>query len=92
MWKTLTNAYLLLNLSGGFDGTNRLLSFKYYDFSRRIVKPKRNDKAGLIFMEIKENRSFNQVEIVNLYKSVGWTNYLEFQDMLEKAYENSLCV
>ena len=43
-------------------------------------------------MEIKENRSFNQVEIVNLYKSVGWTNYLEFQDMLEKAYENSLCV
>ena len=34
VWKTLTNTYLLLNLSReGFDGTNRLLSFKYYDFS-----------------------------------------------------------
>ena len=42
-------------------------------------------------MEIKENRSFNQVEIVNLYKSVGWTNYLEFQDMLESIRKLIMC-
>ncbi|MBP7174909.1 MAG: GNAT family N-acetyltransferase [Thermoclostridium sp.] len=43
-------------------------------------------------MEIKEYRNFNHVEIVNLYKSVGWMNYVKLQDMLKKAYENSLCV
>ncbi len=43
-------------------------------------------------MEIKEYRNFNQDEIVGLYESVGWINYIERRDMLEKAFENSLCV
>lgn len=38
-------------------------------------------------MEIKEYRNFIQVEIVNLYKSVGWINYVALQGMLEMAYE-----
>ena len=32
------------------------------------------------------------LEIINLYQSVGWTNYLERIDILEEAYANSLCV
>lgn len=43
-------------------------------------------------MEIKEYRNFNKDEIANLYKSVGWINYVDRHDMLEKAYENSLCI
>ena len=43
-------------------------------------------------MEIREYKSFQLEEIVNLYKSVGWTNYLKQADVLETAYANSLCV
>lgn len=43
-------------------------------------------------MEISEYKSFRLEEIVNLYKSVGWTNYLERIDILQQAYENSLYV
>ncbi len=43
-------------------------------------------------MKIKEYENFKLDEIVNFYRSVGWTNYLERPDILKKAYENSLCV
>ena len=43
-------------------------------------------------MEIKKYENFRLEEIINLYQSVGWTNYLERFDILEEAYANSLCV
>lgn len=43
-------------------------------------------------MKIKEYENFKLDEIVNFYRNVGWTNYLERPDILKKAYENSLCV
>jgi len=43
-------------------------------------------------IEIKEYTNFDLTEIVNLYKSVEWNNYLKRQDMLEEAFKNSLCV
>lgn len=30
-------------------------------------------------------------EIVNLYRSVGWTNYMDRVDVLERAFAGSLC-
>lgn len=43
-------------------------------------------------MTIKEYKNFQLNEIANLYRSVGWTNYLERVDILQQAYANSLCV
>lgn len=43
-------------------------------------------------MEIKEYKKFRLDEIINLYQSVGWTNYLERADILKQAYDESLCV
>ena len=43
-------------------------------------------------MDIKEYKNFHLEEIINLYQSVGWTNYLERTDILEEAFANSLCV
>lgn len=43
-------------------------------------------------MEIRKYENFRLEEIINLYQSVGWTNYLERFDILEEAYANSLCV
>ena len=43
-------------------------------------------------MEIRKYESFRLEEIINMYRSVGWTNYLERTDILEEAYANSLCV
>lgn len=43
-------------------------------------------------MEIKSYTNFHLEEIVNLYRSVGWTNYLDRADVLESAFEHSLCV
>ena len=43
-------------------------------------------------MEIKAYSTFRLDEIVHLYKSVGWTNYLQRVEVLEQAYKNSLCV
>ena len=43
-------------------------------------------------MEIKEYQTYNEQEIIDLYQSVGWTNYISCPGMLEKAYENSLCI
>ena len=43
-------------------------------------------------LEIREYQSFRLEEIVNLYLSAGWTNYLERTDVIKQAYANSLCV
>ena len=43
-------------------------------------------------MDIKKYENFRLEEIINLYQSVGWTNYLERTDILEEGYANSLCV
>lgn len=43
-------------------------------------------------MTIKEYKNFQLNEIANLYRSAGWTNYLERVDILQQAYANSLCV
>ena len=45
-----------------------------------------------INMEIKEYNNFYLEEIIHLYESVGWINYLEKSDILERAYARSLCV
>lgn len=39
---------------------------------------------------IKEYKKYNEEEILNLYKSVGWINYTDNPKMLEDAYANSL--
>lgn len=43
-------------------------------------------------MTIKEYRDFDLEEIVRLYESVGWTNYCKRAELLERAFQNSLCV
>lgn len=43
-------------------------------------------------MEIRKYEIFHLEEIINLYQSVGWTNYLERISVLVEAYANSLCV
>jgi ribosomal protein S18 acetylase RimI-like enzyme len=43
-------------------------------------------------MEIREYGTFRQDEIMELYASVGWTNYTNRPDMLRQAFEKSLCV
>lgn len=39
---------------------------------------------------IKEYNEYNEKEIINLYQSVGWTNYVNNPAMLKNAYVNSL--
>lgn len=39
---------------------------------------------------IKEYKKYNEKEIVNLYQSVGWANYVNHPTMLKNAYANSL--
>ncbi|MGI5899185.1 MAG: GNAT family N-acetyltransferase [Christensenellales bacterium] len=41
---------------------------------------------------IKQYGQYDQMEILELYKSVGWTNYSSRPEMLKLAYENSLLV
>lgn len=43
-------------------------------------------------MEIKEYQTYNEQEVIDLYQSVGWTNYTSCPEMLEEAYKNSLCI
>lgn len=43
-------------------------------------------------IEIKSYTHFQLDEILNLYQSVGWSNYIERKEILKNAYENSLCV
>ena len=39
---------------------------------------------------IKEYESYHETEILNLYQSVGWTNYTNHPEMLKNAYAHSL--
>lgn len=41
-------------------------------------------------MEVKEYSLYHRDEILDLYESVGWTNYTARPEMLKGAYENSL--
>lgn len=41
-------------------------------------------------MEIKEYKTYNESEILNLYASVGWTAYTDQPDVLRKGFENSM--
>lgn len=41
-------------------------------------------------MTIRELTTFDLDTLLNLYSSVGWTNYTDKPEMLKKAYENSL--
>ena len=43
-----------------------------------------------MYMTICELTTFDFDTILNLYASVGWTNYTDKPEMLKKAYENSL--
>ena len=42
-------------------------------------------------MVIKPYTQYCEAEILSLYKAVGWSNYWEHPEMLEKAYAGSLC-
>ena len=42
--------------------------------------------------EIKAYRHYDAAEILPLYQSVGWTNYVDRADRLEEAYQNSLAI
>lgn len=39
---------------------------------------------------IKEYIDYNEIEITNIYQSVGWINYVNNPKMLKEAYNNSL--
>ena len=39
---------------------------------------------------IREYDTYNEDEILDLYKSVSWTNYTDRPEMLKNAYEHSL--
>ncbi|WP_288691402.1 GNAT family N-acetyltransferase [uncultured Gemmiger sp.] len=41
---------------------------------------------------ISEYKEFHPAEILALYRSVGWTNYLERPEKLRQGYQNSLYV
>lgn len=43
-------------------------------------------------INISEYIEYNQNEILDLYKSVGWTNYTKHPERLQKGYANSLCI
>ena len=43
-------------------------------------------------MEIREYRDYDEAELLALYGSVGWTNYLRRPEHLRAAFEGSLCV
>jgi GNAT superfamily N-acetyltransferase len=42
--------------------------------------------------EIKTYQDYHQAEILPLYESVGWTNYVNRADRLEKAFQNALLI
>ena len=47
-----------------------------------------NVKKGSIEMDftVKEYSKYNEEEILNLYRSVGWINYVNQPEMLKNAY------
>ncbi len=42
------------------------------------------------YMEIREYKSYNEPEILRLYKSVGWTAYTDHPELLRKGFDNSM--
>ena len=42
-------------------------------------------------MVIKPYSQYSESEILPLYRAVGWSNYYEHPEMLQKAYAGSLC-
>lgn len=43
-------------------------------------------------MELKQYLYYEELEILELYKSVGWSNYYENPELLKEAYKNSLFI
>ena len=43
-------------------------------------------------LSLKEYEWYEEEEILNLYRSVGWSNYYENPTMLKNAYEHSLYI
>ena len=43
-------------------------------------------------IRLEKYENFRLDEIIDLYKSVGWANYLDRANILQQAYNNSLCV
>lgn len=43
-------------------------------------------------MEIRPCLHYLESEVLPLYQAVGWSNYYKHPDMLQKAWENSLCI
>ena len=43
-------------------------------------------------IQIRPYENFDEVEIVELYSSVGWTAYAAAPDMLKRAYAGEMCV
>ena len=43
-------------------------------------------------MHIEPYSHYDAAQILPLYQAVGWSNYFEHPEMLEKAYAGSLCV
>lgn len=41
---------------------------------------------------IRDYAPYNGPQVLNLYRDVGWSNYYERPEMLERAFANSLCV
>ena len=41
-------------------------------------------------MEIREYKTYNELEILRLYASVGWTAYTDYPEVLRKGFENSM--
>lgn len=41
---------------------------------------------------ISEYRKYNHSEIIHLYESVRWVNYVEHPQRLRESYKNSLCI
>ena len=75
--------------------------FKHYAFDTYETKvdTTEEDEVNILTREdwqtasivIRDYTTFDRSEIMNLYTSVGWTNYTDHPQMLEKAYKNSLC-
>ena len=43
-------------------------------------------------MEIRPYSHYKESEIIPLYRSVGWSNYFDHPEMLEKGFVHSLCI
>ena len=41
-------------------------------------------------MVIREYKTYNELEILRLYASVGWTAYTDYPEVLRKGFENSM--